>query len=377
MATTRKPARAQKATSSKIEKREKVAKPSRTARARSQKRIKIIISPFVKFRVWRRSLKPASPHRSFRRTYRRDYIRSLNMPGYIAFTREVWCTLQKHSSTFLLLVVVYAVISGLLVGSASQSTYDQVGELLRTASGDISQGHFGKVGDASMLLMAGLAGGFNPDLSEVQQLISGLLILMTWLTTVWLLRAYLAGHTPRLRDGFYSAGAPIVPTFILALFAIMQMIPAAVASIAVSAAMPTGLVSEGVEAMLFWAVVMLLVLLSLYWITSTIIALVVVTLPGMYPFYALKTANELVVGRRLRIMLRLVWLIVATLFFWAIIMIPIILFDAWLKGVWPAVNWLPIVPAALLACSSASVVWIASYVYLLYRKVVDDNAAPA
>src|SRR5690606_852821 len=100
---------------------------------------------------------------------------------------------------------------------------------------------------------------------------------------------------------------------------------ASLASIAISAAMPTGLISEGVEAMLFWTVVILLMVLSLYWVTSTLIALVVVTLPGMYPLRALRTAHELVVGRRLRIVLRIVWLFFATVVFWALIMIPIIL----------------------------------------------------
>lgn len=333
--------------------------------------------PFVSLYKWARSLKTASPHQSFRRTYRRDYARSLKMPGYIAFTKEVWQVLWRNKSIFGLLVGVYALISGVLVGMASQSTYTQIGGLIRETGGDIFQGNFGNISEAGMLLLASLSGGINPNLSESQQLISGLLVLMIWMTTVWLLRALLAGHTPKLRDGLYSAGAPIVPTFILAVFAILQLVPAAVAAIGISAAMPTGLVSSGVEAMLFWAVVALLLLLSLYWLTSTIIALVVVTLPGMYPFYALKTANELVVGRRPRIILRIVWLIVTTVLAWGIIMIPIILFDAWLKGLWQPIEWLPIVPVSLLVCSSVSVVWIASYVYLLYRKVVDDDAAPA
>jgi hypothetical protein len=58
-------------------------------------------------------------------------------------------------------------------------------------------------------------------------------------------------------------------------------------------------------------------------------------------------------------------------------MVPVILFDAWLKGVLPALEWLPLVPVALLALSSLTVIWAASYVYLLYRKVVDDDAKPA
>ncbi len=326
---------------------------------------------------WKKSLQPRSPHRSFRRTYRRDYARSLEMPGYFAFTIEVWRILKHHGSTFGKLIAVYAVVSGFLVGLASQSIYSQLSELLRTTSGEVFEGSIGKVGEAGLLLVTGISGGINPAMSEVQQLMSGLLVLFVWLTTVWLLRAFLAEHKPRLKDGFYNAGAPFIPTLLLSLVLILQLIPAAIAAIGISAAMPTGLISQGVEAMLFWVVVLLLLLLSLFWATSTLIALVIITLPGMYPLRALKSAHELVVGRRLPIVLRIVWLAIVTIILWAVVLIPIILLDAWIKGLWPVIDAIPIVPVALLLASTASVVWAASYIYLLYRKVVDDDSAPA
>jgi hypothetical protein len=144
-----------------------------------------------------------------------------------------------------------------------------------------------------------------------------------------------------------------------------------------SAAQSTGLLAGGVEAMLFWVAASLLALLSLYWVTSTMIALVVVTLPGMYPMRAIKTAGDLVIGRRLRILLRLLWMLLGLAVFWIIVMIPIILFDTWIKSLWPAIENVPTIPIVLLAMSSISVVWVSSYVYLLYRKVVDDDAKPA
>lgn len=107
------------------------------------------------------------------------------------------------------------------------------------------------------------------------------------------------------------------------------------------------------------------------------IALVVVTLPGMYPMRAIRTAGDLVIGRRVRILLRFIWICLISIIVWAAVMIPIILFDSWLKSVWHGIEWLPLVPVALLAMGSVTVVWIASYVYMLYRKIVDDDASPA
>lgn len=317
------------------------------------------------------------PHRSFRLTRRRDYARSLQLPGYWAFSHYVFQTIWKRRRLFGALALVYAVLSGLIVGIASQDIYTQLGDALKETGDDIFQGNFGEIGKASLLLAATISGGANSAPTEAQQIYGGIFVLLTWLTTVWLLRNILAGHTVRLRDGLYSAGAPIVATFLVSIVLLAQLLPLGLAFVGYSAAISSGLLSGGVAAMVFWVVASLLSVLSLYWVTSTIIALVVVTLPGMYPMRALKTAGDLVIGRRLRILLRLLWMLLGVVVVWAVVMIPIIIFDTWLKGVWPAVVAVPLIPLALLAMGSVTTIWMASYVYLLYRKVVDDDAKPA
>lgn len=58
-------------------------------------------------------------------------------------------------------------------------------------------------------------------------------------------------------------------------------------------------------------------------------------------------------------------------------MIPVILLDGWLKSMFTQIQSWPIVPFMLVMMITATVIWVASYIYLLYRKVVDDDAAPA
>lgn len=318
------------------------------------------------------------PHRSFRRTMRRDYVRTLKLPGYWSFTNYVRKTLVKNKKTFLCLVALYGVLSLVLVGLVSQDNYTTLSDTLRTTGGEIFNGNWGQIGQAGLLLVAGMAGNFNGQLTESQQIYAIALLLLTWLTTVWLLRSQLAGiDKPRLREGLYNAGAPILSTFAVLLVAVLQLLPVAVAAAGFGAALASGLFDGGVAAMMFWTVAALLLALSLYWMTSTLIALVVVTLPGMYPLRALKIAGDLVIGRRLRVLLRFLWLVFTIVLVWAIVMIPVLLFDSWLKGLWPAVANIPLVPAVMLVLSSFSVMWAASYVYLFYRKVVDDDASPA
>jgi hypothetical protein len=215
-------------------------------------------------------------------------------------------------------------------------------------------------------------------MTDVQQVYAALIAILAWLTSVWLLRNILAGHKVKLRDGLYNAGSPILSTFLVALLLLVQMLPFALALIGYSAASATGLLAAGgVESMLFWIAAGLLTTLSLYLITSTIFALVIVTLPGMYPFQAIKTAGDLVVGRRLRILMRLLWLAAGVSIAWVIVMVPIILIDMWLKGVWSAITWVPTIPFTLLTLGALTIIWASSYVYLLYRKVVDDGTDPA
>ena len=73
----------------------------------------------------------------------------------------------------------------------------------------------------------------------------------------------------------------------IAVVGLFQMVPGAVGIITYVAATSAGVVTGGVESMLFAVAAVLLVVLSLYWLTSTIFGLVIVTLPGTYPFRAL------------------------------------------------------------------------------------------
>lgn len=338
---------------------------------------RLVTTPYHRIMGRIEELLARRPHRSFRQTRKRDYIRSLKLPGYWAFTDHVRKVLWRQRKLFLSLVLVYGVLTVGFVGMASQSIYTELSDTLRETGSEVTQGNFSEVGKAGLLLVTGAAGMFSTDKTEAQQLYLGILVLLVWLATVWLLRATLAGQRPRLRDGLYNAGAPVISTFLVGLVMVVQLLPIAVAIIGYGAASATGLLDTGIESMLFWTVALLLGALSLYWLTSTFIALVVVTLPGMYPMRAIKTAGDLVIGRRVRVLLRLLWLAAVVAGVWACSMIPIILLDTWLKSLLPAIEWLPVVPVALLVMTTLTVIWMASYIYLLYRRIVDDDAAPA
>lgn len=319
------------------------------------------------------------PHRSFRLTRRRDYKRSLKLPGYWSFTNYVRATLWKNKKLFGGLVAVYVVATIIISGYGAQQTYSDLTQLLRESSGDLFEGNLGTIGKAGLLLTSTIQDSLAPSTSEqqAQAILTGLTIFFGWLATIWLLRNVLAGHNPRLRDGLYNSGSPVLATVIVGFIITLQLLPIAIAIIIVSAALVSQLFLIPVSGMLVAIGALLLGLLSIYWISSSFIALVVVTLPGMYPMQAIRTAGDLVVGRRLRMLFRLLWLALIVVVTWILIVIPIIIFDEWLKQLVPAVEWLPIVPLSIMTMAAVTLVFVSSYIYLLYRRIVDDDAAPA
>ena len=326
----------------------------------------------------RRNFLARRPHRSFQLTRRRDYARSMKLPGYFSFTFEVAGLLWKRKATFGLLGLVFMLLTiafGLL---GSEAVYTQFIDSMDVSAPDgLFEGIVGETGRAGLLLLTSVTTGLTGELSEGQQIAAGFFSLYIWLTVVWLLRNIVSGKKVKLRDGLYSAGSPILSTFLLFMVLIIQLVPMAIVIIIAQAGWQSGFIQEGVVSMAAGLGLALVVVASLYWVVSTFFALVIVTLPGMYPFRALAIAGDLVIGRRLRLLYRVIWLLLTVVSTWVVVMIPTIVLDGLLKSRFDQIAWVPIVPAMLLLMTTITVIWCASYIYMLYRKVVDDDASPA
>ena len=284
--------------------------------------------------------------------------------------------LWRDKGLFLSMMILYALIIIFLGIITSQSTYDSIGKLVSESLGKIFDGGVGRLLNAGMLTFSSLAID-TTSLRAEQGVMLALLVLMTWLTAVWLLREILLGLKPKLRDGLYNATAPLISTSVVLLILLIQLSPVGIMALAYSALVSVHILTEGFGMMLFGLLAASVLTLVLYWVTSTIIALVVVALPGMYPLRAIQAASDLVVGRRLRIMLRIVWAFVYSSVIWCVVMVSLVLLE---RGLSSKLKWLesvPIVPFAGAFMMALLFVWLAAYIYLLYRKVVADDAKPA
>ena len=88
--------------------------------------------------------------------------------------------------------------------------------------------------------------------------------------------------------------------------------------------------------------------------------------PGLYPMKAIRTASDLMMGRRVKLILRLVALALTLALMWVIVMLPLILFDLMMKQFeWTA--GVPFVPICFAAMTCFTYIYGAAYLYLYYR----------
>lgn len=328
---------------------------------------RFIQRPFKKLKTRFLNFLKRRPHRSFRRTRKRDMPKLVPLPSNIFFTAEVIGIMRRNKRAFASFTFLYVALYTLLAGISSQDGYQTLSDGIKEIGPDILGGEVSQATQTLTLFGAAVTGALNDPLSEAQQVYIGFLGLFTWLTIVWYLRHRLAGAKVKVRDAIYNAGAPFLSTSVLAVILLIQTVPALAAITVYFTVTATGVVDGGIEAMMFALAALLLVILSLYWMTSTLLAMVIVTLPGTYPMKALSLAGDVVIGRRASILLRSLWMVFVLLMVWLFILVPAILIGDAIP--W---DWVPLVPFVIQLLTGFSFLFFATYVYLLYRRMIDE-----
>ena len=306
-------------------------------------------------------------HKSFRRSYREDYKRELEVPGIMHHIFLSFKLIFKNWKLFLPLIILSIVLSVTFVGLMSEATYRQFQNVLDQTSEQMGTGDIGNVAKAALLLVSTITtGGLSGESSEAAMVFAVLIFLIIWLTTIFILRHRLAGHKIKLRDALYNAMTPLVSTFLVFVVALIQCIPLFIMVVVHSAAVQTEFLSTPFYALVFFIFAALMVLLSGYLLSSSLIAFVAVSAPGLYPMRALDTASDLMAGRRVRFILRLIALFFALAVMWVIVMLPLITFDLVMKN-FEWTEGIPFVPICLLVMTCFTGVYITTYMYLYYR----------
>ncbi|MBR2659032.1 hypothetical protein IKG28_01085 [Candidatus Saccharibacteria bacterium] len=306
-------------------------------------------------------------HKSFRRSYREDYKRELEVPGIMYHIFATFRIIFKNWKLFLPLLIISVIMAVVFVGLMSESNYRQFQDILDQTTESMGVGDIGNFAKSGLLLISTVTtGGLSGGSSESATVFAVIIFLIIWLTTIFLIRHRLAGHKVKLRDGLYNAMTPLISTFVVFAIAVIQCIPLFLLIIAYSAAVQTNFLATPFYALVFFIFAMVMIIISGYLLSSSLIALVAVTAPGMYPLKALHAASDLMMGRRVRFIIRLVALMLALAIVWVIVMLPLILIDLSLRGFEWTAN-VPFVPICLLTMTCFTGIYISVYLYLYYR----------
>lgn len=315
----------------------------------------------------RKTSKKISVHKTFRRSYREDYKRELEVPGMMAHIFKTFKTIFKNWKLFLPLLILSVLMGVVFVGLMSEDTYQQFQTILDQTTEEMGSGDTGVMGKAGLLLISTITtGGLSGNSSEAAVVFATLIFLMIWLVTIFLLRHIMADKKVKFRDALYNSMSPLVSSLIVFIVAVLQCIPIFILIIAFSAAVQTDFLSMPFYALVFFIFAALMILLSGYLLSSSLMAFVAVSAPGLYPFKALRTAAELMQGRRIRFILRLVSLILALAVTWVIVMLPLIMFDLFMKQ-FEWTSQIPFVPVCLLVMTCFTGIYITAYLYIYYR----------
>lgn len=154
---------------------------------------------------------------------------------------------------------------------------------------------------ASILVDIALTGNNTPTISIIYGL---LLLVIVSLATFWTIRAIKSQKRMRARDGYYQGLTGFVPYIGVMLVIALQMVPFAIGALIYSAAVGSIAVVGTLEEAFFVLLWVILSLPTIYWLSSSILALVIVSIPGYYPMQAIETAKNLVGARRAQVVKR-------------------------------------------------------------------------
>ena len=315
-------------------------------------------------------------HRSFKRSYHEDYQRKTELPSLTSQASAAFKMFFKFWKIFLPLLLIFVGLYIFLIGAMSENTLADVRANVEQTNKDVADGKIGTVGKAGLTLLGIISTGGLTTMNDAQIVIAVLLFTIIWLVAIYLARHLLAGHQEiKMRDGFYSALSPLVSTLVVGLIIFLEAVPIMLTIIVFQVALTTEFLSTPFYALLFFMFAALMITLSLYLLSSSFFAIIVVSAPGLYPLTAVRMAKNLIMGRRLRFLIRVFYLVIIVALLYLLLLMPAIILDGALKSqfTWFAESKIPFVAIIQLTITVFIFIYLSIYFYLFYRALLDYN----
>ncbi len=302
------------------------------------------------------TVKPAPRVRRLDRRGRKKAVKtSTHVRGGMKLLGRSLKHLWQHRKLFFGIFLIHLVLYVFLVrGLATGFQLGETQEYLRELFGD--ELGTAETGVTLLSVLASTAGSAASDAGGVYQLV---LLVLVSLAVIWSLRhSFEQKGQVKVRDAFYAGTAPFVPFLLVGLIMMLQLVPALITTSLYGIVSSNGIAVGAIEQIGWFVLLLLGVGISFFWLSSSLFALYIVTLPNMTPLAALRSARRLVRYRR--------WLIVRRL-----LIFPLIVLVFFLLVFFPLVLVAPLAAELLfMVLSLGGLIVFHSYFYALYRELL-------
>jgi hypothetical protein len=298
-----------------------------------------------------RKIKPPK-YKTFRLSKRIKHLGPA-LPSASKIFRSSLRALRTNWRSFGGIALIYLVLSLILVRGLGSNNLPELKQF-------VEQTMAGQGGDLTVgfTVFGILLGSTSQVANQVGGVYQSILLVGVSLVVIWALRQAHAGTKFRIKEAFYKSFYPLIPFLLVVLVLGLQILPIVAANMLYNVIIVNGVATTAPEQFAWVALLALLVVWSLYMLTSSILSIYIVTLPDMQPIRALRSARELVRHRRWMVMRKVLFLPFILLLIGVLIMLPIIIFVA------PIAEWVFVI------LSTVSLITVHSYLYSLYRELL-------
>lgn len=276
------------------------------------------------------------------------------LPGSFRISSESFKILVNHWRSLGGIVLIYLILNVIFASGISglNSTVDTIKADLNNVGAHAHPLASGLGGFLSLVSSAGSSS------SATGSALQTILIIMESLVIIWALRQLSAGKSFKVKDAYYNSMTPLVPFLLVIAVIIVQFIPISFGSALVAGLTSTPGLITGLWYVLLLGIFGILAAWSVYMVSASVFGLYIVTLPGMQPKSALRSARNLVRFRRWLVLRRVLFLPILLLVFSGAIIIPLILYATFL------------VTPVFYILSAIGILFVHTYLYNLYRGLL-------
>lgn len=274
------------------------------------------------------------------------------LPNVKVLSQQALDLIRKNKKFFAVFTLAYALLNLLFIQSSNGFDLRQAQELVGNSVGGTLP--------TSLALYSELIGSSTKLKSQTASLYQFIIVFLFSLALIYGIRHMYGQEAKKVsvKTAFYKGMTPVVPVLFVLMVLALQLLPLSIGSGLYSTVVNGGLAVNTLEQILWLVFVISTALLSLYLVSGSLFALIIVTLPDMKPIQALRSSRELVRFRRLQVIRKLVFIALALLVVLGIFVVPFIAFVPSLAQ------------AAFFIASMVALPLALTYLYSLYRNML-------